>query len=158
MSRTPEPRGFFPSRGAASRWWSRGGRAATPSPGLQESARQPGAAAQNDWASDEPSVFAPIGQDQTGLPSPSVGERIASDPGISLLVPATDATPIPPFRASNLLSRLNRSASLQLLLATVLTLVGLLARSPLLAVPACVVLLGLALLQLLPPHRFRARW
>jgi uncharacterized protein YjbI with pentapeptide repeats len=45
---------------------------------------------------------------------------------------------------------LNRSASLQLLLAAALTLVGLLARWPLLAVPAGAVLLGLALLQLLP--------
>lgn len=149
MSRTPEPRGWFPPRGAASRWWSREGRAATPAPGFKDSALQPGAAAQNDWDSAEPSAFDSVGQDQA-LPSPSLGERIASDPGIPLLVPGADATPIPPFRASNLLSRLNRSASLQLLLATVLTLVGLLARWPLLAVPAGVVLLGLALLQLLP--------
>ena len=149
MSRTPEPRGFFSPRGAASRWWSREGRAATPSQGLKDSARQPGAAAQNDWASDEPSPFHPIGQDQSGLPPASVSERIAPEPGIPLLVPGADATPIPPFRASNLLSRLNRSASFQLLLATVLTLVGLLVRWPLLAVSAGVVLLGLALLQLL---------
>ena len=150
MSRPPEPRGFFSPRGAASRWWSREGRAAIPSQGLKESARQPGAAAQNDWVADEPSALLPIGQDQAGLPSPSVGERLAPDPGIPLLVPGADATPIPPFRASNLLSRLNRSASLQLILAAALTLVGLLARWPLLAVPAGVVLLGLALLQLLP--------
>jgi uncharacterized protein YjbI with pentapeptide repeats len=150
MSRTPEPRGSFPPRGAAARWWSREGRAATPSPGLQDSARKPGTAGQNDWASAEPPAFHTIGQDQADRPSAAVGERIPPDPGIPLLVPGADATPIPPFRASNLLIRLNRSASLQLLLATLLTLVGLLARSPLLAVPAGALLLGLALLQLLP--------
>jgi len=150
MSRTPEPRGSFPPRGAAARWWSREGRGATPSPGLQDSARKPGTAGQNDWASAEPPAFHTIGQDQADRPSAAVGERIPPDPGIPLPVPGADATPIPPFRASNLLIRLNRSASLQLLLATLLTLVGLLARSPLLAVPAGALLLGLALLQLLP--------
>jgi uncharacterized protein YjbI with pentapeptide repeats len=150
MSRTPEPRGSFPPREPFSRWWSRKGRAATPSPGLQDSARQTGTAGQNDWASAEPPAFLPIGQEQPGQPSAPAAERIYPDPGIPLLVPGADATPIPPFRASNLLSRLNRSVALQLLLATVLTLVGLLAHWPLLAVPAGFVLLGLALLQLLP--------
>ena len=150
MSRTPEPRGSFPPREPFSRWWSRKGRAATPSPGLQDSARKTGTAGQNDWASAEPPAFLPIGQEQPGQPSAPAAERIYPDPGIPLLVPGADATPIPPFRASNLLSRLNRSVALQLLLATVLTLVGLLAHWPLLAVPAGFVLLGLALLQLLP--------
>ena len=150
MNRTPEPRGSSPARGAVSRWWSREGRAAARSPGLQDSDRQPGAAGQNDWASAEPPAFLPSGQEQAGQPSAPAAERIYPDPGIPLLVPGADATPIPPFRASNLLSRLNRSVALQLLLATVLTLVGLLAHWPLLAVPAGFVLLGLALLQLLP--------
>jgi uncharacterized protein YjbI with pentapeptide repeats len=57
---------------------------------------------------------------------------------------------VPPFRASNLLSRLNRSASLQLLLAALLTLVGLVVRWPALVLVAGVVLVALALLQLLP--------
>ena len=137
MSRTPEPRGSSPARGAAPRWWSREGRAAARSPGLQDSARQPGAAAQNDWVPTEAAAPNPLGQDQGGQLSLPAAERAG-------------ATPIPPFRASNLLSRLNRSASLQLLLAAALTVVGLLGRWPLLAVPAAAVLLGLALLQLLP--------
>jgi len=58
---------------------------------------------------------------------------------------------VPPFRASNLLSRLNRSAALQLLLAALLTLVGLALGFTPLVLAASLVLLALSLLQLLPP-------
>ena len=70
--------------------------------------------------------------------------------------PAPINTPIavsdpPPFRASNLASRLRRSASLQLLLSSLLTLLGLVLHLSWLAVPAGLLTTLLALLQLVPP-------
>lgn len=69
--------------------------------------------------------------------------------------PASSAMPaavvIPPFRASNLLTRLQRSASLRLLLAALLTLVGLALRLTPLVLLAALLLLALSLLELLPP-------
>ena len=149
MTRTPEPRGSSPARAAAERWWSRRGRAATRSPGPQDATRALVAGAELDGrgAAEGP---APLSAGQA-LPedlSAAAIEGIGVDAAIP--GPAAGTGPIPPFRASNLLSRLNRSASLQLLLAASLTVVGLLGRWPLLAVPASAVLLGLALLQLLP--------
>lgn len=57
---------------------------------------------------------------------------------------------VPPFRANNLLSRLNRSTSLQLLLAAGATLVGLVFHWSALATVAGLALLVLCLLQLVP--------
>ncbi|MEB3184001.1 MAG: pentapeptide repeat-containing protein [Cyanobacteriota bacterium] len=57
---------------------------------------------------------------------------------------------MPPFRASNMLSRLRRSAALRMLLAGSFTLLGLLGRWPSLALPAALVLLLLCLSELLP--------
>ena len=55
-----------------------------------------------------------------------------------------------PFRPSNPLIRLRRSVALRLLLAALLTLLGLLLHWPLLAVPSALLLLGLCLAELLP--------
>ena len=73
-------------------------------------------------------------------PSPASEEAMSADPSV-----------VPAFRASNPWSRLNRSASLQLLCALLLSLaVSLAGWRPLILV-AGVVLLVLALAQLLPP-------
>jgi uncharacterized protein YjbI with pentapeptide repeats len=72
-----------------------------------------------------------------------------ADPTAAMATAPSSAA-IPPFRASNVLTRLNRSAALKLLLAAVATVVGLAFHWPALAVPAALVLLGLCLLQLLP--------
>lgn len=64
--------------------------------------------------------------------------------------PATPALAAAPFRPSNPLIRLRRSVALRLLLAAVLTLLGLLLHWPWLAVPAALVLLALCLAELLP--------
>lgn len=61
------------------------------------------------------------------------------------------AVVIPPFRASNLISRLQRSASLRLLLVALLTLTGLVLRFSPLVVVASLALLALSLLELVPP-------
>jgi len=66
-------------------------------------------------------------------------------------LPPADATSVPPFRASNRLSRLNQSASLQLLLGSVLMLAGLVVGWPWLTLPAGLFTLIAALKQLLPP-------
>jgi uncharacterized protein YjbI with pentapeptide repeats len=58
---------------------------------------------------------------------------------------------VPPFRASNKLSRLNQSPSLQLLLGSVLMLAGLVAGWPWLTLPAGLFTFVAALKQLLPP-------
>jgi len=72
------------------------------------------------------------------------------------LPPATPLPPaglpsVPPFRASNRLSRLNQSPSLQLLLGSVLMLAGLVAGWPWLTLPAGLFTFVAALKQLLPP-------
>jgi hypothetical protein len=59
--------------------------------------------------------------------------------------------PVPPFQPRSRLSRLNQSASLQLLLGSVFTLVGLGLGWRWLALAAALVTVGLALAQLLPP-------
>ncbi len=59
--------------------------------------------------------------------------------------------PVPPFRGGGLWSRLNPSASLQLLIGLVLTLVGLVAGWPPLTLVAGGLSLLLSLLQLVPP-------
>ena len=59
--------------------------------------------------------------------------------------------PVPPFRASNQLTRLNQSTSLQLLLGTVLMAAGLLLGWSWVTLPAALITLALALRQLLPP-------
>jgi hypothetical protein len=65
--------------------------------------------------------------------------------------PDPAADPIPAFRGSGAWSRLNQSATLQLLLSLSFTLVGLVSGwAPLTVVAGCLTLL-LALLQLLPP-------
>jgi uncharacterized protein YjbI with pentapeptide repeats len=58
---------------------------------------------------------------------------------------------VPPFRASNRLSRLNQSPSLKLLLGSVLMLAGLVAGWPWLTLPAGLFTFVAALKQLLPP-------
>lgn len=65
------------------------------------------------------------------------------------MVVPTAAT-IPPFRASNALSRLKRSPSLRMLLAAGLTLLGLSCHLPALALAGGLALLGLCLAELLP--------
>ena len=59
--------------------------------------------------------------------------------------------PVPPFRASNQLTRLNQSTSLQLLLGTVLMAAGLLLGWSWVTLPAALITLAVALRQLLPP-------
>ena len=83
----------------------------------------------------------------SNLPGPSRSGM--ADPTAAMATAPSSAA-IPPFRASNVLTRLNRSAALKLLLAAVATVVGLAFHWPALAVPAALVLLGLCLLQLLP--------
>jgi uncharacterized protein YjbI with pentapeptide repeats len=85
----------------------------------------------------------PSPPDPAGSPSPSR----SLPPMVPPMVPPS----VPPFRASNQLSRLNQSASLQLLLGCLFTLVGLVVRWPWLAVTAALVSLALAMRQLLPP-------
>ncbi|MFN9659819.1 MAG: pentapeptide repeat-containing protein [Cyanobacteriota bacterium] len=75
------------------------------------------------------------------LPPPSVTEETLS----------ADPSGVPAFRASTTWSRLNRSASLQLLCALLVSLVVSLAGWRPLILAAGVLLLVLALLQLLPP-------
>ncbi|MEB3321361.1 MAG: pentapeptide repeat-containing protein [Synechococcaceae cyanobacterium] len=65
--------------------------------------------------------------------------------------PGEPLPPVPPFRASNRLTRLNQSTSLQLLLGTALTLAGLVAGWPWLALPAALITLVVAALHLAPP-------
>lgn len=77
-----------------------------------------------------------------GLRSPS------ADTGLAAALPA--GAPVPPFRASNALSRLKRSASLRMLLAAALTLLGLIGHWPLLTTAAGLALLALCLGELLP--------
>ncbi|MGB5134394.1 MAG: pentapeptide repeat-containing protein [Prochlorococcaceae cyanobacterium] len=62
-----------------------------------------------------------------------------------------DTLAVPPFQSRSRLSRLNQSASLQLLLGAVVTLAGLLLGWRWLAVVAALVTAALALAQLLPP-------
>ena len=64
--------------------------------------------------------------------------------------PAPAASNGAPFRPSNPLIRLRRSVALRLLLAALVTLLGLLLHWPLLAVPAALLLLSLCLAELLP--------
>jgi uncharacterized protein YjbI with pentapeptide repeats len=59
--------------------------------------------------------------------------------------------PVPPFQPRSRLSRLNQSASLQLLLGSVLILAGLFLGWRWLALVAALVTVGLAMAQLLPP-------
>ncbi|MGA1303517.1 MAG: pentapeptide repeat-containing protein [Cyanobium sp.] len=66
-------------------------------------------------------------------------------------VRSLDVADVPAFRASNTWSRLNRSASLRLLLALVLTVVASAAGLRPLILVGGLLLLALALLQLLPP-------
>ncbi|MFM8673861.1 MAG: hypothetical protein ACKOCA_02285 [Vulcanococcus sp.] len=63
---------------------------------------------------------------------------------------APSTATIPPFRASNALSRLKRSASLRMLLAAGLTLLGLACHLPALVLGAGLALLALCLAELLP--------
>ena len=77
-----------------------------------------------------------------GLRSPS------ADTGLAATLPA--GAPVPPFRASNALSRLKRSASLRMLLAAALTLLGLIGHWPLLTTAAGLALVALCLGELLP--------
>ena len=80
---------------------------------------------------------------------PSSARMAKADPAAAIATSSSSAA-IPPFRASNVLTRLNQSAALRLLLAALATVVGLVCRWPALAVPASLVLLALCLLQLLP--------
>ncbi len=133
MSRTPEPRGSLPASAGGVRWWRRG---------------RDSSAAANGGADLDPAAAMP-GSLQPGL-------RAGAEPeppwlGATLSAPSSgNAAAVPPFRASNLLTRLNRSASLRLLLAAAATLVGMVGHWPLLALPAAVLLVVLALVQLLP--------
>ena len=80
---------------------------------------------------------------------PSSARMAKADPAAAIATASSSAA-IPPFRASNVLTRLNQSSALRLLLAALATVVGLACRWPALAVPASLVLLTLCLLQLLP--------
>ena len=80
---------------------------------------------------------------------PSSARMAKADPAAAIATSSSSAA-IPPFRASNVLTRLNQSSALRLLLAALATVVGLACRWPALAVPASLVLLTLCLLQLLP--------
>ncbi len=75
---------------------------------------------------------------------PSVDGTAAAESPLS-------ASGAPAFRASGPWSRMRRSASLRLLLPSLLMLVGVAAGWPWLVLPAAIVTLVLALLQLLPP-------
>jgi uncharacterized protein YjbI with pentapeptide repeats len=83
-------------------------------------------------------------------PPPPEADLSDADPSDGLRLQGADPVP-PPFRATGTLSRLNRSVSLQLLLALLLTGVGLVAHIPLLTLPAAAITLAVALRQLLPP-------
>jgi uncharacterized protein YjbI with pentapeptide repeats len=88
------------------------------------------------------------GSDPGGAAAPMGGSPLAG--GALGSGPQGSGPGVPPFRANNLLSRLNRSASLQLLLAAAATLVGLIFHWSALAAVAGLALLVLCLLQLLP--------
>jgi uncharacterized protein YjbI with pentapeptide repeats len=81
----------------------------------------------------------------------------SSDPRSPAPLPPSEPLPspgppsAPPFRASNQLSRLNQSASLQLLLGSLLMLAGLVGRWPWLTLTASLLTFAVALKQLLPP-------
>jgi len=147
MTRTPEPRGSLPARAGGALWWRRG-------------RDSKAAAAASGGVDQDPTATMP-GSFQPGLRAEATrpsGSLPPADPepeppwlGATLSAPSSgNAGSVPPFRASNLLSRLNRSASLRLLLAAAATLVGMVGHWPLLALPAASLLVVLALVQLLP--------
>ena len=82
-------------------------------------------------------------------PDMPAGSRPLAEAGDDL-APVSGGQAVPAFRASNTLSRLRRSASLRLLLAAALTLIGLACHWQPLALVAGVTLLVLCLAELLP--------
>ena len=86
----------------------------------------------------------------TAVPASLIASSMASGSSIASATASGSSPQLPPFRPSHLLSRLQRSAALRLLLAGSATLVGLVGRWPALALVAGGLLLALALQQLLP--------
>ena len=174
MTRTPEPRGSSPAGGGAGRWWNRGRRRwrqvagsesgreqiAPPHDSLPqeqlEEEQQPQAlsgpsgafTASNPQGANTafPASFAASSTNKATASSTPIASSMASGDSIASGSPMA----LPPFRPSHLLSRLQRSAALRLLLAGTATLVGLVGHWPALALVAGGLLLALALAQLLP--------
>ena len=170
MTRTPEPRGSSPAGGGAGRWWNRGRRRWRQFAG-SESGREQIAPPQDSLPQEEledqqeeeqqpqalsgPSgAFTASAQSgtNTAVTASSTASSMASGDSIASVSSMTSGGPmaLPPFRPSHLLSRLQRSAALRLLLAGTATLVGLVGHWPALALVAGGLLLALALAQLLP--------
>lgn len=83
----------------------------------------------------------------TSTPPPA---RPVPPEGVGAVSGIQAAPGVPPFRASNALTRLRRSSALRLLVAAGLTLLGLACHWPALALPAGLALLVLCLAELLP--------